>query len=169
MRLFEISARDLYKQTSRQQRLQARSADLPEVDPESYKFPNTNTSLDTNYGVYKFFKKSNSWISPDNQPVKNQKNIQKLNLLWAEKSDSEKPAAPTSAAPTTKPTAAPTTSSATAAKPPATPTPATPAPATKFKTPEEMVDAILALAPPNWLPTITAELLKKQSVAGRKK
>jgi len=161
MRLFEISARDLYKQTSRQQRLQARSADLPEVDPESYKFPNINTSLDTNYGVYKFFKKSNSWISPDNQPVKNQKNIQKLNLLWAEKLDSEKPAAPTA-----KPTAAPTTSSASAAKSTAS---TTPAPATKFKTPEEMVNAILALAPPNWLPTITAELLKKQSVAGRKK
>jgi len=156
MRLFEVTARELYQQSSRQQRMQSKSAAMPESDPFSYKFPTSNTSVETNYGTYNFFKKTNSWLNPDNQPVTNQANVQKLNSLWA-KSVSKA---------TTASTPAPTPASAAPAPMTA---PATPTPATKFKTPEEMVDAILALAPPNWLPTITAELLKKQSVAGRKK
>jgi hypothetical protein len=48
-------------------------------------------------------------------------------------------------------------------------TPAAPAPAVKYKSPLEVVDAIINTMPKDWLPEITAELLKRQRVSATKK
>lgn len=58
---------------------------------------------------------------------------------------------------------------ANATVPAAPASPTTPVPHPQFKSADEVVDAVLKIAPLEWLPTITANLLKKQQVSGNKR
>lgn len=58
---------------------------------------------------------------------------------------------------------------ATATVPAAPASPITTAAQPKFRSADEIVDAVLKSAPLEWLPTITASLLKKQQVSGNKR
>jgi hypothetical protein len=66
-------------------------------------------------------------------------------------------------------------STAPAAPAPAAPAPAAPAPAPaltaapKYASPQQVVDALMKDMPKDWLPEITAELLKRQRVSATKK
>ena len=56
-----------------------------------------------------------------------------------------------------------------AATAPAATAPAATAPAAKYTNPQQVVDALMRDIPKSWLPTITAELLKRQQVGAVKK
>ena len=76
------------------------------------------------------------------------------------------PAAP----PVVKPTATPAPTPAPAPAPTPTPAPApAPTPTSKYASSQQVVDALMKDMPKDWLPEITAELLKRQRVSATKK